>query len=227
MKIFIIFIMATAFLSSPAAAASIRVPAAGGDATIELTSLQEIRFKSTIRQQYDFSCGSAALATLLSFHYEDPLGEPEVFQAMYAVGDKEKIKKEGFSMLDMKNYLQKRGYSADGFRVSLETLARIGVPAIVLINFKGYRHFVVIKGVTAKDVLLGDPSYGARMISRDRFLAMWNGLLFLIRNKFAIAARHFNQQEAWQLHVKAPLRDALTNSELANITWLLPGKNEF
>lgn len=228
MKSLIIFCFVIVVLSSPASAAVLSVPAvAGGDATIEVVSLQEIRFKSTIRQQYDFSCGSAALATLLSFHYRDPLGEPEVFKAMYDAGDKEKIKKEGFSMLDMKNFLHERGYSADGFRIPLNTLARVGVPGIVLIDFKGYRHFVVIKGVNNEEVLLGDPSYGSRRLPRDQFLSMWNGLLFLIRNKFDIAKRHFNQQEAWQLHARAPLGRALDSSELANVTWLLLGNNEF
>lgn len=229
MSRFIIFIVAVIFLvmSPPADAGVISIPgASGGDFTVKVTSLKEARFKTTIRQQYDFSCGSAALATLLTFHYEDPLGEPEVFKAMYDAGNQEKIKKDGFSLLDIKKYLQARGYRADGFRTTLDKLKEIGIPAIVLINHDGYRHFVVVKGVTGSGVLLGDPSHGLRRMPRDRFESMWNGLLFLIRNKQNVATRYFNRERAWQTHARAPLGMALGNHELANVTWMLPGVND-
>lgn len=56
----------TAYASS----ASISVPYSG-NYSIRLTSLKEARFKTTVAQQYDFSCGSAATATLLTFQYGD------------------------------------------------------------------------------------------------------------------------------------------------------------
>jgi uncharacterized protein len=225
----ILFVVATSLIMSPPAGAGVIVvpSASGGDFTVKVTSLKEARFKNTIHQQYDFSCGSAALATLLTFHYEDPLGESEVFKAMYDAGNQEKIKKDGFSLLDIKKYLKTRGYRADGFRTTLDKLAGIGVPAIVLINQEGYRHFVVVKGVTAGEVLLSDPSRGVRRVPRDRFESMWNGLLFLIRNKKNIASQYFNLKQEWQIHAKAPLGMALGNNELANITWLLPGEHDF
>ncbi|RYF14189.1 MAG: peptidase C39, partial [Oxalobacteraceae bacterium] len=40
--------------------------------TAPVTSLIGRRFETVVRQQYDFSCGSAALATLLRYHYDDP-----------------------------------------------------------------------------------------------------------------------------------------------------------
>ena len=228
-RFIILIVVATSLvMSPPAGAALITVPgASGGDFTVKVTSLKETRFKTTIRQQYDFSCGSAALATLLTFHYEDPLGEPEVFKAMYDAGNQEKIKKEGFSLLDIKKYLKARGYRADGFRTTLDKLKGIGIPAIVLIDHDGYRHFVVVKGVTGSEVLLGDPSHGLRRMPRDRFESMWNGLLFLIRNKQDVATRYFNREQAWKIYARAPLGMALGNNELANITWMLPGGRDF
>ncbi|MBE9485554.1 MAG: C39 family peptidase [Chloroflexi bacterium] len=225
----ILIVVATSLvMSPPASAADITVPGvSGGDITVKVTSLKEMRFKTTIRQQYDFSCGSAALATLLTFHYEDPLGEPEVFKAMYDAGNQEKIKKEGFSLLDIKKYLKARGYRADGFRTTLDKLKGIGIPAIVLIDHDGYRHFVVVKGVTGSKVLLGDPSHGLRRMPHDRFESMWNGLLFLIRNRQDVATRYFNRERAWKIYARAPLGMALGNNELANITWMLPGEHDF
>lgn len=216
------------FLSPPAGAGVVVIPgAAGGDLSLEVTSLKEARFKGTIRQQYDFSCGSAALATLLTYHYRDPVDEPEAFKGMYDAGNHEKIKKDGFSLLDIKNFLHKRGYRADGFRAPLDKLAQLGIPAIVLIEQDGYRHFVVVKGVSAREVLLGDPSQGARRMSREGFEALWNGLFFLIRDRQDIAATHFNRDEEWRLHARAPLAMALSPAELANVTWRLPGNRDF
>ena len=230
MSRFILLMVAATLLipSQSVHAATVMLPGAlGGSFNVKVTSLKEARFRTTIRQQYDFSCGSAALATLLTYHYEDQLGEPEVFKAMYDAGNQEKIKRDGFSLLDIKNYLQTRGYRADGFRTTLDKLAAIGVPAIVLINHNGYRHFVVVKGVTSSEVLLGDPSYGLRRMQRDKFESMWNGLLFLIRNKANVATRYFNRDRSWQVHARAPLGMALGNPELANVTWMLPGVNDF
>ena len=48
------------------------------------------------------------------------VGEQEVLREMYAHGDQQKIQKEGFSMLDMKRYLQGLGYEADGFQQPLD-----------------------------------------------------------------------------------------------------------
>ncbi len=220
--------IAVIFLSPLAHAGTVMVfGASGGDFSINMTSQKEARFKTTLKQQYDFSCGSAALATLLTFHYEDPVSEAEIFKSMYKAGNQDKIRKEGFSLLDIKNFLSRRGYHSDGFRTSLDKFKKVGIPAIVLIDNKGYKHFVVVKGITSTEILLGDPSNGVRRIPRTQFETMWSGLLFLIRSKSEVARQYFNQENEWTVNQKAPLNLALKRQELANITWLLPGKNDF
>lgn len=212
--------------ASYARAGTVVVPGvSGGNFNVgKVTSLKEARYLTTIRQQYDFSCGSAAMATLLTYHYQDSVSEQEVFLWMYNHGNKPKIRQEGFSMLDMKNYLEANGYHADGYYVSLDQLAEIGVPAIVLINIKGYMHFVVVKGVTENKVLVGDPSTGTRIMPREEFEKMWNGLVFIIRNRSILTQNNFNRTEEWrQVRGKAPLGLALKDSALANITMLMPG----
>lgn len=210
--------------ASPASAGYVTVPGASGGAfSVKVTSMKEGRFRATVHQQYDFSCGSAALATLLTHHYEDAVSEADVFKAMFDAGDQEKIRREGFSLLDMKNYLEAAGYKAAGYRVSLARMAEIGVPAIVLLNIKGYKHFVVVKGLSAKEVLVGDPATGARAIPRDEFQSMWNGLIFVVLDKKSVARKHFNSDQEWHVKVKAPLGMALSPSDLASVTMLLPG----
>ena len=112
------FIAVLTCLAAPAVeAGSLELPfQIGGAYNVPVTSIREGRFSATVRQQYDFSCGSAALSTLLTHHYAYPVTEDKVFEEMFARGDQAKIRVEGFSMLDMKRYLEAHGFEADGFQ---------------------------------------------------------------------------------------------------------------
>jgi predicted double-glycine peptidase len=190
----------------------------GGPANIEVVSIKEARFQTVIKQQYDFSCGSAALASLLSFHYDRPVTELEVFKAMYDVGDQQRIQAYGFSLLDMKRYLESIGLRSDGFRVDLERLERAGVPALVLINTHGYKHFVLIKGMSRDEVVVGDPALGVRVMPKEDFLKMWNGIAFVVRSDVSMGRRHFNLAQDWGVRKRAPFGSALSRQSLASFT---------
>lgn len=180
----------------------------GGSLNIPTVSLREARFLTTLRQQYDFSCGSAAVATLLTHHYGHSVSEAQVFQTMYEHGDKEKIKREGFSMLDMKRYLDHLGFATDGVEAGLDQLNAAGIPAIALIQEHGYAHFVVIKGLRNRDVLLGDPALGTRVVARADFERNWtNGILLVVNNRVELA--RFNQEADWRVRPRAPLARGL------------------
>lgn len=216
--------------SSSVSALSLFLPTQLGSFNTEVVSYQEAKFKSVIRQQYDFSCGSAAVASLLSYHYDDPRTEQEVFQTMWANGDQALIKQQGFSLLDMKRFLDNHGYRADGFRLPLDRLRKVGVPAITLINNNGYMHFVVIKGISDDEILLGDPTLGVRIMARDKFDAQWqNGIVFLVKNRAKIAKASFNKQDAWQTVAAAPTRHskAAAVRSVADFNLLLPARSDF
>jgi len=190
---------------------------------LKVKSFKERKWESVVRQQRDFSCGSAAVATLLSYHYDRQTGEEEVFQAMFAAGDRQKIMAQGFSLLDMKLYLDALGYTADGFRVPLDKLSEVGVPAIVLLSIDGYKHFVVIKGITAEDVLVGDPSRGIQRYKRADFEPLLeNDIVFVVRTRVDVAKANFNLAEEWSAHPKAPFGAAVDRNSLSNITIYLP-----
>jgi predicted double-glycine peptidase len=198
-----------------AGSADVRVPF-GGAYSVRVTSLKEARFRTTIAQQYDFSCGSAATATLLTFQYGHPVTEAEVFRAMYAQGDQARIRREGFSLLDIRRYLQSQGFEADGFRLPLNKLLEEGLPAIVLLDDRGYRHFVVVKGLRGGRVLVGDPSRGTRAIARRDFDRLWdNRVLFVVHNRRELAA--FNQPRDWRVAPMAPLEQGVGRRGLQDI----------
>ncbi|MEF7615636.1 C39 family peptidase [Aquincola sp. MAHUQ-54] len=211
----------------PAWAGSVDLPIqVGGAFSVPTTSLKEARNRSTVLQQYDFSCGSAALSTLLTHHYRFTASEQAVFEAMYRQGDQEKIRREGFSMLDMKRFLESHGFQADGFEASLDTLASANVPAIVLINENGYDHFVVIKGLQPGRVLIGDPAGGTRALPQAAFESMWkNGILFVIANRQDQA--QFNQATDWAVAPRAPLGGGVNREGLAGVVMPKLGVSDF
>ncbi len=189
-----------ALAALPAGAGSVYlngVGLGGGAATTNLESFQEKKYKATIAQQYDFSCGSAALATLLSYNYNIPVSEPEVFRDMFDNGDKKVIAESGFSLLDIKNYLARRGLEANGYRAPLSKLAEVRLPAIVLINVHGYAHFVVLEGIRDGWVLLSDPANGMRSEAIGEFQEHWSGIFFLILTNAEHAQQGFNNREKW------------------------------
>ncbi len=157
-------------------------------------SLVELRFKNMVRQTYDLSCGAAALATILKYYYGDEVTEREVIEGMVKLGDKEKIRKFGFSLLEMKWFAEKQGYMSGGFRVDdVKKLIKLKVPAITLMNVRGYNHFVVIKGIAGGEVFIADPAFGNRSRPLKKFAQKWNGVILVVlsttregRNAFAL-----------------------------------------
>ena len=213
--------------STPVAAQQAYMPSmGGGDYVMPITSMKQARARTTLIQKYDFSCGSAAVATLLTHHYGMPVNEETVFQEMYSTGNQAKIHKEGFSLLDMKRFLAARGFEADGFQLPLDKLNEARVPAIVLINESGYHHFVVVKGVSADRVLLGDPARGTRILSRSDFEARWqNSLLFVIHNQMERA--RFNVAAEWRIVPRAPLGDGISRGSMSDFTMPKMGPGDF
>lgn len=198
----------------------------GGSYALPVASLKEARFRSTVRQHFDFSCGSAAVATLLTYHYGRPVSEQQAFDAMYALGDQEKIRREGFSLLDMKRYLAQQGFTADGFTQPLDKLAQTRLPAIVRIAENGYWHFVVIKGVDAQRVLIGDPAGGTRAMRRADFDAVWPDRLLFVIHQWP-GRPGFNLPADWAVAPRAPLGEAINRASLADITLPKNGSGNF
>lgn len=176
-----------------------------GEVSVPVSTLAERRFLTIVKQRYDFSCGSAALATLLRYHYGKNRTDEDVFFGMRRDGDRAAIRRVGFSLLDMKRYLATRQLTADGFKVLLDDVANAGVPGIALKIVGGCRHFVVIKGVQGDRILLADPALGLRTVRRAEFLSMWNGIYFIINDRMGLAKSQWNGPRQWAAYNGAPV----------------------
>jgi predicted double-glycine peptidase len=227
-KVLVAVCASAGLLWSTAFAGSVMVPGIGGDIRLTVNSFESRRFDSVLRQQYDFSCGSAAVASLLSFHYEDQVSEHDVFIEMLALADEEKVRRHGFSMLDMKRYLASRGYQADGFRLPLAGLReKIRLPMIVLLNIEGFRHFVLIKGISEDEVLIGDPARGLKIYSYSKFSEYWDGTAFVIRSHLDRGRDHFLADGRWPQVARAPLEKGLGGPSLGHTLPYWPSTREW
>ena len=87
------------FLVSPALAADIQFGGVlPGGAVIQknVVSMRELKFVDMVPQRTDFSCGAAALATILNYAYNKNLTEDNVIEGLMKVSDPEIVRQKGF-----------------------------------------------------------------------------------------------------------------------------------
>lgn len=139
----------------------------------KVESMQERRFRNLVRQHTDYSCGAAALATILRHAYHLNTDEDTVIEGMMGVADPDLVRQRGFSLLDIKRYVESLGMRGRGYRINESRLHNLRVPGLVLMDVRGFRHFVVLKQVRAEMVELGDPVLGNRVLPLHDFLESW------------------------------------------------------
>jgi predicted double-glycine peptidase len=141
-------------------------------------SFVETRQQNVVIQNWDLSCGAAALATILNFQHGDPVSEREIAtglmsRAEYVENPMLVNLRQGFSLLDLKRFVDARGYTGIGLgQMTFEHLVA-RAPMIVPINTHGYQHFVVFRGALGNRVLLADPAFGNRTLLRSAFENAW------------------------------------------------------
>ena len=136
-------------------------------------SMQERRFRNLVRQHTDYSCGAAALATILKYAYHLDADEATVIEGMMGVSDQQLVRDRGFSLLDIKRYVESMGMRGRGYRVDEARLRNLRVPGLVLMDVRGFRHFVVMKQVRGDIVEVADPILGNRSLPLTEFLEAW------------------------------------------------------
>lgn len=137
-------------------------------------SLFEMRRENVVVQQWDLSCGAAALTTLLNYQYSDFVTEKEVANSLmnrpeYIQSPGLVTLRQGFSLFDLKRYVDARGYKGIGYgKLTFDDLIK-KAPIIVPVNIFGYNHFVIFRGMLGNRVLLADPAWGNRTMLVELF----------------------------------------------------------
>lgn len=150
--------------------------------SFRVQSLKEIREHALVMQRWETSCAAASLATVLTYAFQDPVSERQVVAKMLNTTEPAKVRaRGGFSLLDMKRFVEERGYSGEAYKyLSFEDLKLFRAP-IVPIRVHGFNHYVVLNAITDREVLLADPAFGNRAMPLARFEKVWlDGLAFVV-----------------------------------------------
>lgn len=142
----------------------------------------DFRDQNLVKQQEDFTCGSASLATILTYYYGLQTSEKEVLDfVMRKKGiDLSKIdlanneimqsfQEQGLSFLDLAEFAKSYDLEAIGLALDFNSLKQLKVPVIVFLNIRKTEHFSVYKGMDEFYVYLADPSFGNIKIPITKF----------------------------------------------------------
>ncbi|PAF54012.1 hypothetical protein BKH42_03335 [Helicobacter sp. 13S00482-2] len=137
----------------------------------------EFRNADLVRQKYDYSCGSASLASILKYYYEDEsISECGIIDEIlkskgYGVNENEVLKQGDniISFSDLSTYATQKGFKVLGLAVDFPTLSKLKIPVIVFVSIRNIDHFTVYKGMDREYVYLADPSFGNIRIKIDQF----------------------------------------------------------
>ena len=132
-------------------------------------SWKAMRDAGIVKQDYDFSCGAASIATLLNRQYGLTYSEKEILELL----SKEAQETWKASFADMQKIMPSLGFRAEGYAVSFEQLQQLRAPVIVYLRYRNNDHFSVLYGIDGETVLLADPSLGHVSLSRAQFLDAW------------------------------------------------------
>jgi hypothetical protein len=127
-----------------------------------------MRLAGVVAQTTEYSCGPAAVATLLSCFYGLDVSESDILQgaAEYDAAAGREVG-SGITALALKRTLADHGIPARGLLVSLDALlqhfAQGGLPLILHLT-RPQKHYLVAIGIVEGHAVLADPSWGRRLV---------------------------------------------------------------
>jgi len=188
-------------------------------------TVKELRDQHVIKQETDYSCGAAALATLMRFYFHDQVSEKEILdllQQNLSPQQKKDRAAKGFSLLELKQIAEIKGYQAAGFKMPIWELAEVVAPVIVFVEPFGYKHFAVYRGIDRGRIYLADPARGNLRMSIGRFLDEWSGIVFVLGKPGEQDIKNYELQIPRPLFVQPELARFNGAIDLGMITKTLP-----
>ena len=157
------------FVLSVPAQAEVHLNFTSATGSLPITTWKQLRDADLEKQDLDYSCGSAATATILRSFYSRDIYEKDILDEVVRVGDDGTA-----SFSDLQQAVKKFGFKAIGISANFEKLKTIKIPAIVYLRYRDKDHFSVIRGINDQGVVwLGDPSWGNRKFTEHQFRDMW------------------------------------------------------
>jgi len=149
-------------------------------------SWRELQRENVVMQQRDYSCGAAALATLIRYHWGDEATEMQLLKEVVRMLTVEEMKERiqnGLSLTDLRRLAVRTGYLSTIGRLEFEKLREVKVPLIVGNTVNDFDHFVVYRGTDGQYVYLADPARGNVRTPISEFLEQWqkNAVLVVVK----------------------------------------------
>lgn len=133
----------------------------------------QLRDDGVVRQQRDFSCGLAALATLLELQFGLAVSEQSLLEELLLIDERD-VANAGVSFAALVALANQRSIHGFGVSVNYTTLRKLRQPAIVALSVNGRDHFSVLKRIDETgNVWLADPSWGNRRLAEWQFAPMF------------------------------------------------------
>lgn len=142
------------------------------DKSTPVKSWIEIRDAGIVKQNFDYSCGAASLATLLSI-----LSTQNNTSLASAYTEAQILKlierNDASSFADLKRVAALLGFKAVGYKVTMKQLDALKVPVIVYLEHFKNPHFSVLKHTRKDYIYLADPAWGNLKFTRMQFFKKW------------------------------------------------------
>lgn len=176
-------------------------PIRDGDRRIarHVASWVDMQRRHVVMQQRDYSCGAAALATLVRYYLNDDRNEDyflrQLDEILTPAEARDRVE-NGLAMSDLRRAAIRSGYEAVVAKMTLEKLLEAKVPLLVGIEVEGFKHFVVYRGCDGFWVYLADPIRGNTRVPAADFQDQWQKNLALAVAKKGVKP---NEQSALAL----------------------------
>ncbi|WP_241262884.1 C39 family peptidase [Parahaliea mediterranea] len=168
----------------------------------DFRSWKELRDHGVVKQSLEYSCGLAALATLLTHYFQQPISEEQILSDL--LEDEALVSRTldwestGVSLWILRYLAQKYGYVATGLSLDEKRLRQLRFPAVAALEHDGFAHFTVLRGVGAENFHLADPSWGNTSLTSQDFMSKWldpvtgRGKILLLSPKSERAERNLD-----------------------------------
>ena len=109
-----------------------------------------------------------------------PTGRPDELPRLQSPGVKRHADPVVPEQLDQVALAPAKAEDLTGMGIAPETLLTVKIPVVVLLEIRGYKHFVVLQRADKDWVYIGDPVLGHKRYSHDDFVKGWNGIVFAV-----------------------------------------------
>jgi predicted double-glycine peptidase len=142
----------------------------------EVEDWRQLKRRNIVMQRHDYSCGAAAVATVVRYYWGDDVTEEYFLRMILATLSPAELQervKNGLTMTDLRLAAVRGGYQATIGRLTFDKLTNTKVPLVVGITFRGFDHFVVYRGWDGYYVYLADPIRGNIRLPAWEFVEQW------------------------------------------------------